>query len=74
LSISIKTELFWGVAKVYRRKDERVRAHLFVAALTVLLDRALEKQLRAAGSDLSRRQLGGAGNHPLRGSGLGLGP
>ena len=27
--------------------------HVFVAALALLLDRALEKQLRAAGSDLS---------------------
>jgi len=30
-----------------------VRAHVFVAALAFLLDRALEKKLRAAGSSLS---------------------
>ena len=38
---------------VYHRKDDRVEAHVFVAALALLLDRALEKSLRAAGSSLS---------------------
>jgi transposase len=38
---------------VYHQKDERVRAHVFVAALALLLDRALEKRLRAAHSQLS---------------------
>ncbi|HTS67944.1 MAG TPA: IS1634 family transposase [Terriglobia bacterium] len=38
---------------VYHHSDERVRAHVFVAALALLLDRALEKSLRAAGSGLS---------------------
>jgi transposase len=38
---------------VYHRKDDRVRAHAFVAALAFLLDRALEKKLQAAGSSLS---------------------
>ena len=38
---------------VYHHKDDRVRAHVFVAALALLLDRALEKRLRAAGSSLS---------------------
>ena len=37
------------VRPVYHRRDERVRAHIFVAALAFLLDRALEKKLRAAG-------------------------
>jgi transposase len=41
------------VRPVYHQKDERVRAHVFVAALALLLDRALEKKLRAAGSSLS---------------------
>ena len=41
------------VRPVYHHKDDRVRAQVFVAALALLLDRALEKQLRAAGSDLS---------------------
>ena len=41
------------VRPVYHRRDERVRAHVFVAALALLLDRALEKKLRAAGSGLS---------------------
>ena len=38
---------------VYHHSDERVQAHVFVAALALLLDRALEKKLRAAGSPLS---------------------
>lgn len=38
---------------IYHRRDERVQAHVFVAALALLLDRALEKSLRAAGSTLS---------------------
>ena len=38
---------------VYHHTDERVRAHVFVAALALLLDRALEKTLRGAGSQLS---------------------
>jgi len=41
------------VRPVYHQKDDRVRAHVFVAALALLLDRALEKRLRAAGSTLS---------------------
>ena len=41
------------VRPVYHRRDERVWAHVFVAALALLLDRALEKKLRAAGSGLS---------------------
>ena len=41
------------VRPVYHQKDDRVRAHVFVAALAFLLDRALEKKLRAAGSSLS---------------------
>jgi transposase len=38
---------------VYHHTDERVQAHVFVAALALLLDRALEKTLRAANSQLS---------------------
>jgi transposase len=38
---------------VYHHSDARVQAHVFVAALALLLDRALEKSLRAAGSGLS---------------------
>jgi transposase len=41
------------VRPVYHHKEDRVRAHVFVAALALLLDRALEKKLRAAGSSLS---------------------
>jgi transposase len=41
------------VRPVYHHKDDRVRAHVFVAALAFLLDRALEKKLRGAGSSLS---------------------
>jgi transposase len=38
---------------VYHHSDARVQAHVFVAALALLLDRALEKSLRAARSRLS---------------------
>ncbi|MGH9578976.1 MAG: IS1634 family transposase, partial [Terriglobales bacterium] len=41
------------VRPVYHHKDDRVRAHVFVAALAFLLDRALEKRLRSAKSSLS---------------------
>lgn len=41
------------VRPVYHQKDDRVRAHVFIAALAFLLDRALEKKLRAAKSTLS---------------------
>lgn len=41
------------VRPVYHHTDDRVRAHVFVAALALLLDRALEKKLRAAASNLS---------------------
>jgi len=38
---------------VYHQSDARVQAHVFVAALALLLDRALEKNLRTARSPLS---------------------
>jgi transposase len=38
---------------IYHRDDGRVKAHIFVAALAFLLERALEKKLKAAGSNLS---------------------
>jgi transposase len=38
---------------IYHRKNERVQAHIFVAALAFLLDRALEKKLKAAGLAMS---------------------
>jgi transposase len=41
------------VRPVYHHKDDRVRAHVFVAALASLVDRALEKKLRAVKSSLS---------------------
>jgi transposase len=41
---------------IYHRNEERVRAHLFVAALAFLLDRALEKKLKTAGVQLSAAQ------------------
>ena len=34
---------------IYHHRPNRVRAHIFVAALAFLLDRALEKKLKAAG-------------------------
>ena len=38
---------------IYHQTDERVQAHIFVAALAFLLHRALEKKLKAVGLDLS---------------------
>jgi len=38
---------------IYHQTDQRVEAHIFVAALAFLLHRALEKKLKAAGLDLS---------------------
>lgn len=38
---------------IYHRSDDRVQAHIFVAALAFLLHRAVEKKLKAAGLDLS---------------------
>ena len=41
------------VRPVHHRWESRVRAHVFVAALAFLLDRAMEKSLSRAGSALS---------------------
>jgi transposase len=41
---------------IYHRTLARVEAHLFIASLAFLLDRALEKKLRSAGMDLSSQQ------------------
>lgn len=41
---------------IYHQTDRRVEAHLFVAALAFLLDRALEKKLKGAGLDLSSKE------------------
>ena len=38
---------------IYHRTEERVRGHIFVAALAFLLQRALEKKLKASGLSLS---------------------
>ncbi len=38
---------------VFHQQEERVRAHVFVAALALLVDRALEKELQTASSGLS---------------------
>ncbi len=38
---------------IYHQTDERVQAHIFVAALAFLLHRAIEKKLKAAGLDFS---------------------
>jgi transposase len=39
---------------IYHHRPNRVRAHIFVAALAFLLARALEKKLKAAGVPMSR--------------------
>jgi transposase len=41
---------------IYHRNEERVRGHVFVAALAFLLDRALEKKLKVARVPLSSAQ------------------
>jgi transposase len=41
---------------IYHRTDDRVQAHIFIAALAFLLHRAIEKKLKAAGLDLSATQ------------------
>lgn len=38
---------------IYHQTDERVQAHIFVAALAFLLHRAIEKNLKLAGIDIS---------------------
>ena len=45
---------------IYHQTDERVQAHIFVAALAFLLHRALEKKLKAAGIELSATEALGA--------------
>lgn len=41
---------------IYHRKKERVEAHIFVATLAFLLDRAIDKKLKAAGLPLSSQE------------------
>jgi transposase len=41
---------------IFHQKAARVQAHVFVASLAFLLDRALEKQLKSAGMDISSRE------------------
>jgi hypothetical protein len=41
---------------IYHQRPNRVRAHIFVAALVFILDRALEKKLKAAGVPMSSDQ------------------
>ena len=41
---------------IYHQKAARVQAHVFVASLAFLLDRALEKKLKSAALDLSSKE------------------
>lgn len=41
---------------IYHQKGDRVLAHIFVASLAFLIDRALEKKLKSAGIDLSSKE------------------
>jgi len=41
---------------IFHQKAARVQAHVFVASLAFLLDRALEKKLKSAGIDVSSRE------------------
>lgn len=38
---------------VFHQSEERIRAHIFVATLALLIHRALERKLKKAGLDLS---------------------
>jgi hypothetical protein len=42
-----------AVRPIYHRVERRIRAHIFVAALALLLERLLERRLKEAGVDLS---------------------
>ncbi len=42
-----------AVRPIYHRVEPRVRAHIFVAALALLIERLLERRLKEAGVDLS---------------------
>jgi len=41
---------------IYHQKASRVQAHIFVASLAFLLDRALEKKLKSAAIDISSKE------------------
>jgi transposase len=41
---------------IYHQKAPRTEAHIFVASLAFLLDRALEKKLKSAGVDISSKE------------------
>jgi transposase len=41
---------------IFHQKAARVQAHVFVASLAFLIDRALEKKLKSAGMDISSRE------------------
>ena len=41
---------------IYHHKADRVRAHIFVASLAFLLDRALEKKLKSSAIDISSKE------------------
>ena len=41
---------------IYHRRSDRTRAHIFVASLAFLLDRALEKKLKSAEVDISSKE------------------
>jgi transposase len=41
---------------IYHQRAQRCQAHIFVASLAFLLDRALEKKLKLSGLDLSSKE------------------
>jgi transposase len=41
---------------IYHQRAQRMEAHIFVASLAFLLDRALEKKLKSAASDISSKE------------------
>ncbi len=53
-----------GMRPIWHRNDRRVRAHIFVAALSFLIERMLERALKDAGVPLSAERPGEDGSYP----------
>jgi transposase len=52
---SLKNPIGISIRPIHHKNDDRVKAHIFVAALAFLLERYLEKSLEEAASELSAR-------------------
>jgi len=52
-ALSPASKTFIEMRPIHHRTADRVQAHIFVASLALLIHRAIEKKLKAAGLDLS---------------------